>query len=49
MHNVTYFTTLAAARAACDAHGMLREEITVNRLQSLHRRMDQSASNVDVV
>jgi len=49
MHNVTYFTTLAAARAACDAHGMLREEVTVNRLQSLHRRIDQTASNVEVV
>ena len=49
MHNVTYFTTLAAARAACDAHGMLREEVTVNRLQSLHRRIDQTAGNVEVV
>ncbi len=49
MHNGTYFTTLAAARAACDAHGMLREEVTVNRLQSLHRRIDQTAGNVEVV
>ncbi len=49
MHNGTYFTTLAAARAACDAHGMLREEVTVNRLQALHRRIDQTAGNVEGV
>ena len=49
MHNVTYFTTLAAARAACDAHGMLREDVSVNRLQSLHRRIDQAAGSVNAV
>ncbi len=40
LHKVTYFTTMAGARAACEAHrsiGMTR----VNRLQSLHREIDQ--------
>lgn len=34
-HKVTYFTTLAAARAACEAH-KLGGDISVNRLQTLH-------------
>ncbi|MDH3380183.1 MAG: carbamoyl-phosphate synthase large subunit, partial [Gammaproteobacteria bacterium] len=34
-HKVTYFTTLAAARAACEAH-KLGSEISVNQLQALH-------------
>ena len=34
-HKVTYFTTLAGARAACEAH-KLGSEISVNRLQALH-------------
>ncbi len=37
-HKVTYFTTLAAARAACAAHGVLGVE-TVNRLQDLHQQV----------
>jgi carbamoyl-phosphate synthase large subunit len=34
-HKVTNYTTLAAARAACEAHGQMRE-LSVNRLQDLH-------------
>jgi carbamoyl-phosphate synthase large subunit len=34
-HKVTHFTTLAGARAACEAH-KLGSEISVNQLQSLH-------------
>jgi len=34
-HKVTYFTTLAAARAACEAHGA-GMHTSVNRLQALH-------------
>jgi len=37
-HKVTNYTTLAAARAACEAHGQ-RREISVNRLQDLHREI----------
>lgn len=37
-HKVTYFTTLAAARAACAAHSVLGVE-TVNRLQDLHQQV----------
>jgi carbamoyl-phosphate synthase large subunit len=37
-HKVTYFTTLAAARAACAAHSVLGIE-TVNRLQDLHKQV----------
>src|SRR6185295_15185445 len=32
---VTYYTTVAAARATCDAHDHL-DEVAVNRLQDLH-------------
>ncbi len=37
-HKITYFTTLAAARAACAAHRMAAE-VGVNRLQSLHEEI----------
>ncbi|BAU48975.1 carbamoyl phosphate synthase large subunit [Sulfurifustis variabilis] len=37
-HKVTNYTTLAAARAACEAHGQMRE-LSVNRLQDLHREI----------
>ena len=36
LHKITYFTTLAGARAACEAHRM-RGDISVNRLQDLHQ------------
>ena len=36
MHKVTYFTTLAGARAAVEAHKSAAD-ISVNRLQTLHR------------
>ncbi|MBT5031572.1 MAG: carbamoyl-phosphate synthase large subunit, partial [Proteobacteria bacterium] len=36
MHKVTYYTTVAGARAACDAHKAMRE-LNVNRLQDLHK------------
>jgi len=35
-HKVTYFTTLAAARAACEAH-RAGNSSSVNRLQALHQ------------
>ncbi len=35
-HKVTYFTTLAAARAACEAH-RAGNDASVNRLQTLHQ------------
>ena len=38
IHKVTYFTTLAAARAACEAH-RCGGDMTVNRLQSLHEEL----------
>jgi carbamoyl-phosphate synthase large subunit len=34
-HKVTYFTTVAGARAACEAH-RAGDEVVVNRLQDLH-------------
>ena len=37
-HKVTHYTTLAAARAAAEAHRMRADE-TVNRLQDLHREL----------
>jgi carbamoyl-phosphate synthase large subunit len=37
-HKVTYYTTLAAARATCDALDHL-DNIIVNRLQDLHARL----------
>ncbi len=36
IHKVTYFTTLAAARAACEAHRS-GPDVSVNRLQTLHQ------------
>jgi carbamoyl-phosphate synthase large subunit len=38
IHKVTYFTTLAGARAACEAHRQ-RGDIRVKRLQSLHEEL----------
>ena len=35
---VTYYTTLAAARATCEALDHL-EEVEVNRLQDLHKEL----------
>ncbi len=35
-HKITYYTTLAAARAACDAHRS-GQEIHINQLQELHQ------------
>jgi carbamoyl-phosphate synthase large subunit len=37
-HKVTHYTTLAAARAAAEAHRMMADE-TVNRLQDLHKEL----------
>ncbi len=37
-HKITYFTSLAAARAACAAHRE-RDEGRVNRLQDLHKEL----------
>ncbi len=37
-HKITYFTTLAAARAACAAHSVA-DSATVNRLQDLHKQI----------
>ena len=39
-HKVTYFTTLAAARAACEAH-RAGDDTSVNRLQTLHQTVTQ--------
>ena len=39
-HKVTYFTTLAAARAACEAHRAGNDH-SVNRLQTLHETVRQ--------
>jgi carbamoyl-phosphate synthase large subunit len=39
LHEVTYFTTLSAARAACDAHRTAGKKNTVSRLQSLHQML----------
>ena len=36
LHKVTYFTTLAGAKAAVEAHRMSKD-ITINRLQTLHQ------------
>lgn len=38
LHKITYYTTLAGARAACEAHRM-RGDISVNRLQDLHQEI----------
>ena len=38
VHKITYFTTLAAARAACAAH-QVSGKITINRLQKLHEAL----------
>jgi len=37
-HKVTNYTTLSAARAACEAHAHLHN-VTVNRLQELHQEL----------
>ena len=37
-HRVTNYTTLAAARAACEAHRQM-QELRVNRLQELHKEI----------
>ena len=37
LHKVTYFTTLAGARAAVEAHRSAGNS-SINRLQSLHQR-----------
>ncbi len=39
LHKVTYYTTLAGAKAAVEAHKKAGE-ITVNRLQSLHQQLN---------
>ena len=36
MAGVTYYTTIAAANAACEAHKALGDKMTVSRLQDLH-------------
>ena len=41
LHKVTYFTTLAGARAAVEAH-KAAGEISINRLQSLHQSADRA-------
>jgi len=40
LHKVTYFTTLAAARAAVEAHKSA-DQMTIHRLQTLHQQFDQ--------
>ena len=40
LHKVTYFTTLAGARAAVEAHKSAGD-ISVNRLQNLHRQLER--------
>ena len=40
LHKVTYFTTLAGARAAVEAHKSAGD-ITVNRLQTLHEQLER--------
>ena len=40
LHKVTYFTTLAGARAAVEAHKSI-SDINVNRLQTLHKKLTQ--------
>ena len=42
LHKVTYFTTVAGARAAVEAHKSAGD-ITVNRLQTLHRQIEANA------
>jgi carbamoyl-phosphate synthase large subunit len=37
-HKVTHYTTLAAARAAAEAHRVMAEQ-TVLRLQDLHKEL----------
>ncbi|MEA3291522.1 MAG: carbamoyl-phosphate synthase large subunit, partial [Pseudomonadota bacterium] len=39
LHKITYYTTLAGARAAAEAHRM-GGKITVNRLQTLHQELN---------
>ena len=41
LHKVTYFTTLAGAKAAVEAHKAVGE-ISINRLQSLHQYADRN-------
>jgi len=36
---VTYYTTIAAAKATCDALDHI-DDVEVNRLQDLHREMN---------
>jgi carbamoyl-phosphate synthase large subunit len=38
-HKVTNYTTLAAARAACEAHGNV-QEFEVRSLQELHKEIE---------
>jgi carbamoyl-phosphate synthase large subunit len=38
MHKVTYYTTVAGASAACEAHKVMRQ-FNVNRLQDLHKEL----------
>lgn len=44
LHKVTYFTTLAGARAAVEAH-KFAGGITINRLQTLHRQLERDATD----
>ena len=41
LHKVTYFTTLAAARASVEAH-QHAGVVTVNQLQELHKSLKES-------
>ena len=43
LHKVTYYTTMAAARASSQAH-QFAGSITVNQLQDLHKKI----SNTDI-
>lgn len=38
LHKVTYYTTMAAARASAQAHKHVGS-VTVNKLQTLHRKL----------
>ena len=40
MNGVTYYTTIAAAKAACEAHKAFDDSVSVVRLQDLHAAMN---------
>ena len=48
MKGIPYFTTLSAARAACEAHAISKDPITVHRLQALHCLVGGSGADAAV-